>query len=83
MAETTGGEANGALRDVMRQFRGFGNQRHPHQIRTDDGDVREPESQEVRPGRSLVQCLNQFARPFRHAISFCHFNHMGFGTSIV
>jgi hypothetical protein len=45
------GEANGALRRVVRQFRGFGDQRHHHQIRANDSDVLKPKGQELWPRR--------------------------------
>jgi hypothetical protein len=75
------GEANGTLRGVMRQFRGFRNERHHHQIGANDGDVLKPECQEMWPRRCFVQRINQFARPLRHADFLprrCHFNHVGF-----
>ncbi len=48
------GEADGALRGVMRQFRGFRDQRHHYEIGANDGDMLESEREEMRPGRFLV-----------------------------
>ena len=64
------GEANGALRGSVRQFRGFRDKSHHNQIRANDGDVLKPEPQEMRQGWYLVQRIYQLRRPPGAPISF-------------
>jgi hypothetical protein len=52
------------------QFCSFRDKGHHDQIRANDGDVLKPEAQEMRPGRHLVQRINQVAGRSRTPISF-------------
>ena len=64
----------------MRQFCGFGDKGHHDQIRANDGDVLKPEAQEMRPGRPLIQRINQVRRPLSHA-DFLHLGpHLGYSS---
>jgi hypothetical protein len=61
------GEAYGALRRRVRQFRRFRDKCHHDQIWANDGDVLKPEPQEMGPGWYLVQRIYQLHRPFSDA----------------